>query len=91
MYLKRLEAKICAKGTRRISMKVVVINNDGSGFADNMLVEDGAVISTVVTRTIGSRPITDYIILVNRETPTADQILYEGDKITITPKKIIGA
>ena len=71
-------------------MKILVINNDGGGFADYVDVADGTNDAELFERQIGSKP-NHYLIRVNRQPCPADQVLREGDRISITPTKIEGA
>ena len=72
-------------------MKILVINNDGGGFADYMNVADGTTVTQLFEQQIGSAKSSNYLIRVNRQPCPADQILQEGDRISITPTKIEGA
>lgn len=72
-------------------MKILFINNVGGGFADTIDVEDGLTVSSLFERRMkGSYP-EDYLIRVNRQHATADQVLKEGDRVSFTPVKIEGA
>jgi sulfur carrier protein ThiS len=72
-------------------MKILLINNDGGGFADYIDVAEGTTVAQLVERQIGSRKASDYLIRVNRQPCPADQPLAEGDRVSITPTKIEGA
>ena len=72
-------------------MKILVINNDGGGFADYMDVVDGTTVTQLFERQIGSAKASNYLIRVNRQPCPSDQVLQEGDRISITPTKIEGA
>ena len=72
-------------------MKVLVINNDGAGFADYVLVADGLTVRELFHQQIRSGKPENYLIRVNRQPVPADQALQEGDRISITPTKIEGA
>ena len=72
-------------------MKILVINNDGGGFADYMDVADGTTVTQLFEQQIGSAKSSNYLIRVNRQPCPADQVLQEGDRISITPTKIEGA
>lgn len=72
-------------------MKILVINNDGGGFADYVDVADGTTVAQLFERQIGSTKPSHYLIRVNRQPCPADQVLQEGDRISITPTKIEGA
>jgi hypothetical protein len=70
-------------------MKIFFINNDGAGFADTMEVESGVTASQLFAREMspGTKP-EDYLICVNRQPCARDQVLQEGDRVSITPCKI---
>jgi len=72
-------------------MRVLFINNDGGGFADYIEVAAGTLVSTFFDQRLPNRRPEDYLIRVNRQPASADQILQEGDRLTITPVKIEGA
>ena len=72
-------------------MRILVINNDGGGFADYINVEPGLSVAELFSRQApGGRP-SDYLIRVNRQPTPSDQILQEGDRVSFTPNKIEGA
>ena len=72
-------------------MRVLLINNDGAGFADYVDVTDGTTIEKFLSdRLTQSRP-GDLLIRVNRQPVSKDQVLREGDRISATPTKIEGA
>ena len=75
----------------RHNMKVLLINNDGGGFADYVEVAEETTVAQLFERQIGSNRPGDYLIRVNRQPCPADQVLHEGDRISITPTKIEGA
>lgn len=72
-------------------MKVLVINNDGGGFADYIEVADGTTVAQLFERQVGSAKPDSYLIRVNRQPCAADQVLHEGDRVSFTPTKIEGA
>ena len=80
-------------------MHVMFINNEGEGFAKKVEIEEGTSIGDFVTGFLadqnekddGDRGPNDYKIKVNRENVAADQVLTDGDRITMTPTKIEGA
>ncbi len=72
-------------------MKVLVINNDGGGFADYMDVEPNTTVATLFGQVTKSARAEDYLIRVNRQPCAADQVLQDGDRISFTPTKIEGA
>lgn len=72
-------------------MKAFFINNDGGGFADHVEIEPNTTVSQFFEQRLSERNPPDYLIRVNRLPAAADQLLHEGDRITITPVKIEGA
>jgi hypothetical protein len=72
-------------------MKVFFINNDGGGFADTIEVADGITVDRLFQERLPQGAPADYLIRVNRQPVTADQILQPGDRVSITPTKIEGA
>ena len=72
-------------------MQVLAINNDGGGFADFVEVAEGTTVDQLFAQQIGAAKPSDYLIRVNRQPCHADQVLREGDRISITPTKIEGA
>lgn len=71
---------------------IFFINNDGGGFAEGTSVRDGTTIGELVASKIGvSANLEDYMIRVNREARTSDYVLEDGDRVSLTPKKIEGA
>ena len=72
-------------------MKVLYINNDGGGFADYIDVPDGTTVERFFKEKIpGGRP-EDYLIRVNRQPVTADHVIEDGQRVSVTPTKIEGA
>ena len=72
-------------------MKVLVINNDGGGFADYLEVPEGTTVKRLFEEQISSPNPENYLIRVNRQPVPADQVLQEGDRVSFTPVKIEGA
>ena len=72
-------------------MRVLFINNDGGGFADHIEVPEGTTVATLFAERMSGRKPADYLIRVNRQPVSADQVLRDGDRISITPSKIEGA
>ena len=72
-------------------MKILFINNDGGGFADHVEVEDGRAVGAFFAERLPGRKPGDYLIRVNRLPASVDQVLHDGDRISITPVKIEGA
>ena len=72
-------------------MKVLCINNDGGGFADYVEVPGGATVRQLFDQQVKLAKPDNYLIRVNRQPCSADQLLQEGDRISFTPVKIEGA
>ena len=72
-------------------MRLLVINNDGAGFADYVNVPEEMTVQQLFSQRVpGAKP-QDYLIRVNRQPVAADQVLHEGDRVSFTPVKIEGA
>ena len=72
-------------------MKILLINNNGAGFADFVEIADGTTVQKLFAERIPYGQVQDYLIRVNRQPVPADQVLLEGDRLSITPVKIEGA
>lgn len=71
-------------------MKILVINNDGGGFADHVEIAEGTTVQQLFRQHVENGKPADYLIRVNRLPVPADQVLVEGDRISFTPTKIEG-
>jgi sulfur carrier protein ThiS len=71
-------------------MRILLINNDGGGFADYIEIENNTTVEDLFLDQVGGEA-SDCLIRVNRQPCPSDQILKEGDRISITPTKIEGA
>ena len=72
-------------------MKILLINNDGAGFADYVEADEGTTVRELFESHISNLDPSSYLIRVNRQPVSRDQILVEGDRVSITPSKIEGA
>lgn len=72
-------------------MNILLINNDGAGFADGNEVDDGTTLGELFDKQCPHAKADDYLIRVNRQPASRDQTLHEGDRVSITPRKIEGA
>jgi hypothetical protein len=72
-------------------MKILFINNDGGGFADHIDVAEGTTVQQLFSQRIPNGRPGNYLIRVNRQPASADQVLQEGDRTSFTPTKIEGA
>ena len=69
-------------------MRVLYINNDGGGFADHVEIEGGTTVKQFFTERLPERRPEDYLIRVDRLPAASDQVLQEGDRVTVTPTKV---
>jgi sulfur carrier protein ThiS len=72
-------------------MRILFINNDGGGFADRIDVDEGTTVAALFEERMPDRDAADFLIRVNHQSVSADQVLREGDRVTISPIKIMGA
>jgi hypothetical protein len=72
-------------------MQILLINNDGGGFADHIDINEGTSVSSLFAEKIKGRKASDYLIRVNRLPVSGEQILQPNDRVSITPTKIEGA
>jgi hypothetical protein len=72
-------------------MQILLINNDGAGFADHTDVAEGTSVSTLFADKMPGRKADNYLIRVNRLPVSSDQILQPGDRVSFTATKIEGA
>jgi sulfur carrier protein ThiS len=72
-------------------MKVFYVNNDGGGFADSIEIPEAQTVKQFFQERMPNRRAQDYLIRVNRLPVSADQVLQEQDRISISPTKIHGA
>jgi sulfur carrier protein ThiS len=72
-------------------MRILAINNLGGGYADYMDVKEGTTVPELFQQMVSSGKPDDFLIRVNRQPCSRDQVLREGDRVSITPVKIEGA
>ena len=72
-------------------MKILFLNHDGGGFADHIEIEEGMTVEALFQSRMKGARSEDYLIRVNRQPCSAGQQLQEGDRVSITPRKIEGA
>jgi hypothetical protein len=72
-------------------MKCLFINNEGAGFANHIEVAPGTTVQQLFNMQLPERSAEDFLIRVNRQPASSDQLLAEGDRISITATKIAGA
>jgi sulfur carrier protein ThiS len=71
-------------------MRILYINNDGAGFADQIEIEEQTTVEQLFQQRVTGRA-SDYLIRVNRQPTAANQTLQPGDRVSFTPMKIEGA
>ena len=72
-------------------MKILLINNDGGGFADHVEVPDGITVSELFKKQLPDRRAQDYLIRIDRQSASEGQVLQPGNRVSFTPTKIQGA
>ena len=73
-------------------MKILFINNDGGGFAEKIEVQPGVTVLEVFRAQTGlDANLSKYTTRVNSKRVSSDYIVNEGDTVSVTPAKIIGA
>jgi hypothetical protein len=72
-------------------MKILFINNDGAGFADHVDIPHGTTVQELFERQMRQAKPENYLIRVNRQSASRDQVLVADDRVTFTPTKIEGA
>ena len=70
---------------------ILLVNNDGSGFANHVDVAEGTTAAQLFSERMPDREAGDFLIKVNREQVQADYVLQDDDKVTMTPVNIEGA
>jgi hypothetical protein len=72
-------------------MRILFINNDGGGFADYINVPEGQTVEQLFRKQLPDANPGDYLIRVNRQPSARDQVLKDGDRVSMTPTKVEGA
>lgn len=72
-------------------MRILFVNNDGGGFADYIEIPHGTSVQELFERQMREAKAENYLIRVNRQPAARDQVLVEGDRVSMTPTKIEGA
>lgn len=73
-------------------MTVLLISNSGAGYANNVEISANMSVSDLFKREMGEKAKEiDFILRVNRLPCSKDQVLQDGDRVSITPVKIQGA
>jgi hypothetical protein len=72
-------------------MQILFINNNGAGFANYIDVPHGMTAGELFEREMRQAKATDYLIRVDSRPAARNQVLVEGNRVSITPTKIEGA
>ena len=72
-------------------MRIMFVNNDGGGFADYIEIDQSTTVQALFEQRLPNAKPENYLIRVNARPAARDQILVEGDRVTMTPTKIEGA
>ena len=72
-------------------MKILLINASGAGFANPVEIDEGTSTEKLFNDHIGAGKESNYLVRVNRMPVARDQVLQEGDRVSITPIRIEGA
>ncbi len=72
-------------------MRILYINQDGSSYGGYESVRDGTTVAQFVSDKNGGRTSDNFLVNVNAQIVAPDQVLREGDRLSVTPKKIAGA
>lgn len=72
-------------------MRILMINNHGGGFADHVEIAAATTVAQLFEERLPDCRAEDFLIRVNRQPASADQVLQPGDRVSITPVKIEGA
>jgi hypothetical protein len=72
-------------------MQILFINNNGAGFANYIDLPHGMTAGDLFEREMRQAKATDYLIRVDSRPAARDQVLVEGNRVSITPTKFEGA
>jgi sulfur carrier protein ThiS len=72
-------------------MQVLLLNNDGAGFADYIEIDTGTTIEQMLGEQLPHRGPDELLIRVNRQPVARDHVLQPNDRVSATPVKIEGA
>ena len=73
-------------------MRIRYINSDGAGFSGLIEVPDGTTVGQLFRDKMGPGVCpNDFLVRVNRQSVGADEVLKEGDRVSISPRKVEGA
>jgi len=73
------------------TIKVLLVDNDGSGFANHVEIDEGLTVAQFVALRRPDEDPSSFLVRVNREEVAGDYVLSPSDKVTLTPRNIEGA
>jgi hypothetical protein len=74
-----------------ILVKIFYINCSGAGFADQIEVPEGTALGQLFAQKMPGCHPGDYTIRLNRGPAASEEVLTEGCRVSITPRKFEGA
>ena len=72
-------------------MRVKVVNNVGGGFASSQTFAEGMTVGKIFESTVPNGNSRDYKIRRNNQPAEFDELVADGDTVTITPMNMKGA
>lgn len=79
------------KGGSGKANTVYFINAAGGGYSDTLGVEVGCTVAELFDEMMeGAKP-ENYLIMVNRMPVAADEVIQDGDRVSITPVQVKGS
>lgn len=74
-----------------IKITLISVTGSGSGLNENTLLPDGAIVEDAVHLATGTRDDERWMAKVNGAVTDFEQELEDGDRVTVSPKKVEGA
>lgn len=71
-------------------MRILFINAMGEGFAKRIDVTDGTTVGELFQQKVGGDP-KGYTIKLNHQEAAEDDPLRDGDRVSVSPAKVVGA
>jgi sulfur carrier protein ThiS len=72
-------------------VRIRLVSNEGAGFADTVEVADNTTIGELFAQRMPGQDASRFNIRVNGDNVQRNEVLCNGDRVTITPNKIAGA
>lgn len=90
MAKKKTTRKKNGSGTAK-KIKAYFINAVGGGYSDILEVDQGCTVEELFESMMEGQKPQDHLILVNRAPAAADEVIQDGDRISITPIQVKGS